>query len=154
MESEENQFDQFERKTLIRKKLIPIWIKVFSWLFLIMGFLAIVCIVFGIFGFTTDLSLYGFETKTPISLVGFFVTSLILYKGFVAYCLLFEKDNAVNYAKIDAVIGIVICFISMFVLPFVGENNIFEIRLEIFLLIPFYRKMDAIEYAWDNLEHQ
>jgi hypothetical protein len=153
-ENEISPFDKFEKRVVIRKQLLPIWIKIFCWIFLIMGGLAIVCLIFGAFGFNVDLSLYGFETNKPISMIGLFITSLLIYKGFVAYCLLFEKENAINLAKIDAVIGIVISFVAMFILPFIGDSSTFQIRLELLLLIPYYRKIDSIEYAWDNLEHQ
>ncbi|MNW14580.1 hypothetical protein D3C71_2128390 [compost metagenome] len=55
-------------------------------------------------------------------------------------------------AKIDAIVGIAICIASMFIIPFtIGDGHI-SLRLEILLLIPYYMKVNKIEYEWDNLE--
>jgi hypothetical protein len=81
-----------------------------------------------------------------------FIVAIMAFKGFAAYSLWFEKANAISIGKIDAVLGVVICIVSMFVLPFVTSDGHFSLRLEIILLIPYYRKLDKIEYEWDNLE--
>ena len=40
----------------------------------------------------------------------------------------------------------------MFIIPFTSESSHFDLRLEILLLIPYYLKLNKIEYEWDNLE--
>ncbi|MNG30988.1 hypothetical protein D3C84_1167200 [compost metagenome] len=59
-----------------------------------------------------------------------------------------------SITKIDAILGVVICIISMFIIPFISESESshFSIRLELALLIPYYLKLNKIEYEWDNLE--
>ena len=76
----------------------------------------------------------------------------MIFKGFAAYSLWFEKPNAISIGKIDAICGVVICIASMFVLPFMNNNSHFMFRLEILLLIPYYMRLNKIEYEWDNLE--
>jgi hypothetical protein len=143
-----SQFDQFEKKEVNRRALLPGWIKVFCWLFMIMGVTGIAAFLAGIFGFTASLSFYGFETNEPISLLGSFIIAIIVYKGFTAYSLWFEKDNAILLGKIDAIAGIVICFFSMVATPIFVENTGVTIRLELLLLLTYYYKLEQIKKAW------
>ena len=143
-----SQFDQFEKKEVNRRALLPVWIKVFCWLFMLAGVASIASFLIGVFGGTADLSLYGFETREPLSLTGSFILALILFKAFTAYSLWFEKDNAILLGKIDAIAGIVFCVVSMVVLPMLDENTGVTLRLELVLLIPYYYKLDNIKKAW------
>lgn len=149
----ENKFDEFDKPEIIRRKLSPWWIKVFCWLFMIMGICGLASIPFSFFTSNVNLSLYGFSSNTALSGVGIFIIAVIVFKSYAAYLLWFEKDNAISIGKIDAIIGIVICGVSMFVLPFLNDaDGHFQIRLEFILLIPYYLKLNKIEYEWDNLE--
>jgi len=143
-----SQFDQFEKKPVNRRALLPAWIKVFCWLFMLMGVAGIACLTIGIFGGTADLSLYGFETKEPLSLTGSLIIALMLFKAFTAYSLWFEKDNAIQLGKIDAIAGIVICVISMVAIPIFVKDAGVSIRLELLLLLPYYYKLENIKNAW------
>ncbi|MDB5013205.1 MAG: hypothetical protein JWQ25_1407 [Daejeonella sp.] len=42
----------------------------------------------------------------------------------------------------------------MVVLPFIGDNTTFSLRLEIALLIPYYLKLSKIEFEWTNFEKE
>lgn len=143
-----SQFEQFEKKGVNRRSLLPVWIKVFCWLFMIMGVAGIACLLIGIFGGTADLSLYGLETIEPLSLIGISIIVIMLFKSFTAYSLWFEKDNAILLGKIDAIAGIIICVISMVAIPIFVENAGVTLRLELVLLIPYYYKLDTIKNAW------
>lgn len=143
-----SQFDQFEKKEVNRRALLPSWIKVFCWLFMIFGVLSLGTLIFGFFGLPTNLSLYGFESKEPLSLMGLFIIAMMSFKAFTAYSLLFEKDNAILLGKIDAIAGIIICMISMVAIPIFVENAEVSIRLELLLLIPYYYKLENIKNAW------
>jgi hypothetical protein len=143
-----SQFNQFEKKEVNRRALLPSWIKVFCWLFMIMGVAGLGTFIFGIFGTTAELTLYGFETYEPLSLTGIFITAMILFKAFTAYSLWFEKDNAILLGKIDAIAGIIVCMISMVAIPIFVENAEVSIRLELLLLIPYYYKLENIKNAW------
>lgn len=148
----DSSFDHFDKTPIIRRELLPWWIKIFCWLFMIMSFCAIGAVVTNLFMPTVDLSLYGFSSNTAFSGIGIFIIVTILIKGFAAYSLWFEKDNAILVGKIDAIYGFLICLFSMFILPFFVESNHIQIRLEIILIILFYIKLNKIEYEWDNLE--
>lgn len=151
-QSLENQFNEFDKPLIIRRKLLPWWIKIFCWIFMIMGVCSIGALIGSAFTENINLSFYGFSSNTAYSGIGFFIVAIIIFKGFTAYSLWFEKDNAITIAKIDAILGIVICIAAMFAIPFISENSNFDIRLELALLIPYYLKLNKIEYEWDNQE--
>lgn len=148
----QSQFDEFDKPEVIRRKLLPWWIKTFCWIFMFMAVCGLGTIIASAFSTNVHLSLYGFETNTAYSLVGVLIILVITLKGYAGYLLWFEKANAISIAKIDAIVGVVICLVSMFILPFTAENGHFSLRLEILLLIPYYIKINKIEYQWDNLE--
>jgi len=148
----ESNFNEFDKPLIIRRKLLPWWIKTFCWIFMIMGVCGIASLIGNLFIENIDLSIYGFSSNTAYSVIGFFIIAIMIFKGLTAYLLWFEKENAILIGKIDAILGIVICIVSMFAIPFISENSHFNFRLEILLLIPYYLKLNKIEYEWDNLE--
>jgi Zn-dependent protease with chaperone function len=147
-----SNFDEFEKSTVIRRKLLPWWIKTFCWIFMILAVCGLASLIGNAFTDNVELSFYGFSSNTAYSGIGIFIIAVMALKGFAAYSLWFEKDNAISIAKIDAIVGVVICLASMFILPFTKEDGHFPLRLEILLLIPYYIKVNKIEYAWDNRE--
>ncbi|MFD1605829.1 hypothetical protein ACFSJW_04435 [Flavobacterium artemisiae] len=148
----ESKFDEFDKPEIVRRKLLPWWIKVFCWIFMILSVFAIGTLITNLFVDNVNLSIYGFSTNNAYSGVGFFIIAIMLLKGFAAFSLWFERPNAIMIAKIDAIVGVAICIASMFILPFTTANGHFSLRLEIILLIPYYLKVNNIEYEWDNLE--
>ncbi len=63
--------------TVRRRKILPWWIKVFAWIFMAFGVLCLVGFILGILGFQFQLSIYGFETNQPLSIVGVGITNII-----------------------------------------------------------------------------
>lgn len=147
---EENSFEEFEKVKKRRRKLLPWWIKVFCWIFMLFGFMSFVCLILGFTNIKPALAFYGFESNEPFSLNGLIVISLGLLKGFTAFSLWFEKDIAIKIGKIDAIIGIVLCGVSMFILPLFQDIFYLVIRLEIILLIPFLIKLSKIQKEWEG----
>jgi hypothetical protein len=147
----ENTFEEFEKTKKRRRKLLPWWIKVFCWIFMLFGVLSFVCLILGFTNIKPGLAFYGFETNEPFSLYGLIVISIGLLKGFTAFSLWFEKDFAIKIGKIDAIIGIVLCGISMLVLPFFQEKSNVTIRLELALLIPYLIKLNKIQKEWEGI---
>lgn len=148
----ESHFDEFDKQPIIRRQLLPWWIKTFCWIFMILTFCSICAVIANIFIPNINISLYGFSSDTAFSGTGIFIIAVMLLKGFAAYSLWFEKPNAISIGKMDAVCGVGICIISMFVLPFTAKDGHFSLRIEILLLIPYYMRLNKIEYEWDNLE--
>lgn len=137
---------EFEKPQLRRRDLLPTWIKVFIWIFMIMGAILPFGILSGIFGWPFNISLYGFSTMFPFSIIGISLTALFTLKGAVAFGLWTEKKWAVDMAMIDAILGIVICILGMFIIPTSTGNVV--IRLELILLIPYFLKMKKIKLEW------
>ena len=131
-----------------RRNLLPLWIKIFIWLCLVVGVVTPLAYLIGIISGQGRYALYGLESNDPYSMVALSISALFAFKGVVAYGLWFEKDWAVKYAQIDAIIGIIICFLSMVILPFVTDFVQFGIRFEFILLIPYYLKMIRIQKEW------
>jgi uncharacterized BrkB/YihY/UPF0761 family membrane protein len=146
----ENSFDEFETNKR-RRKLLPWWIKVFCWIFMIFGLLAFVCLLLGFTNIKPSLAFYGFETNEPFSVIGMLVITVGILKGITAFSLWFEKNFAIKLGKIDAIVGIIICVISMLILPYLNDGFNFQIRLELALLIPFLLKLNKIEKEWERI---
>lgn len=138
------QAGELNLETLIkyerRRSLLPVWIKVFIWFFIITGAFALVGIVAAIFGLNFQLALFGLESNDPLSIIGLIVSFLFILKGFAALSLWTEQDWAIQLALVDAIIGILVCCIVMLVLPFLLPDLGFKssLRLELALLIPYF----------------
>lgn len=148
---EQSAFEEFDVKSnfVRRRSLLPVWIKIFTWFFLIGGAIAVLILIFGSFLTNISLSLYGLETTEPYSLTGIFISSLFVFKGIVSYGLWFEEDWAIKVAKIDAILGFIICGIVMIVLPFFTKH--FMLRFELAVLIPYFLKLKKIEQNWKRI---
>jgi hypothetical protein len=135
---------------ITRRSLLPIWIKVFIWIFMIIGALAPLGFVAGLFGANMEESLYGLESHEPLSGVGILIILLIIIKGIVAYSLWTEKDWAINLGIADAIIGIGICTYLMVIAPFVNNQSgfVMNFRLELVALIPYLIKLQKIKTQW------
>lgn len=133
-----------------RRSLLPTWIKVFIWIFMIMGALVPIVFIIDLFSGTAQLSLYGLETNSPFSPLGLFLAFLFILKGFAALSLWTEKDWAINLAVADAFLGIIVCCGVMFIVPMLMSNSGFKLnfRLELALLIPYLLKLQKIKPSW------
>lgn len=148
MEQEELLLESLEKETLIkRKKLLPLWIKIFIWIFIVFGVLGVLGFIAAIFSAKFEAALYGIETNDPSSAAGMLVCFLFVFKGVVAWGLWTEKRWAVDAAVADAILGIVVCATASF-LPFNHQEPRFSFRLELVLLIPYLIKMLNIRSRW------
>jgi hypothetical protein len=132
-----------------RKKLLPWWMKVFSWIFLLFGVIAPITLVAGIAGYKIDLSIYGLATNEPLSLIGILIIFIFALKGIVSLGLLQQKDWAVKLGIVDAVLGTAICVFLMSYSLYNSEIR-FSFRLELVLLTPYFIKLLKIKFPWDS----
>ncbi len=135
-----------------RRKLLPWWIKVFTWIFLVMGAMVPVVFVLGLTGQPIQLAFYGFETLDAASIIGIGLMLVFLLKGITAFGLWTEKDWAIQLGVFDAIIGIAVCIFSMFINPIIDADPGFNItfRLELVVLIPYLFKLRKIKPEWDK----
>ena len=139
---------EFEIIPVKRRELLPRWIKVFCWIFMFTGAVAVFCLIIGLLGYPASLAMYGFETNAPLSLIGLLIIAVDIFKGITAIALWFEKDYAITLGKLDAIVGIGLCVMSM-VLPLFIENfHSSVIRLELVFLIPYLIKLNKMEAQW------
>lgn len=133
-----------------KRNLLPLWMKVFIWIFMVMGAMAPVCFLAGVWGAKFQVSLYGLESGDPFSPAGAFVLLLFFFKGIVAYGLWTEKRWAVNLGIMDAIVGIAVCTYLMVVLPFLQQEAgfVMNFRLELLALVPYLIKLRKIKPLW------
>lgn len=143
--------DEFLESAIKRRKdLLPWWIKIFSWLFLILGGGALAGLIPAILGYTYELAIYGLETNKPLSLEGFFILLLLIFKSVVSWALIQEKKLAITLAIVDAIMGIIFCLLVGIYPVFNPASRNYSIRLELIFLIPYLIKMIQIKNAWQK----
>jgi len=150
MRGEEILDDELLPEGLRRRKLLPTWIKIFLWIFMVFGIVAPIGLVLGFLGVDFNIALYGLETTKALSAVGLTIITLLAVKGAVSFGLWTEKDWAVKLAIADAVVGIVLCVLVMLVPLFLADNAGFNFRLELIVLILYLFKMQKIKTDWEN----
>ena len=151
---QENQTDLLtdelvQENGIPRKRMLPLWIKIFTWIFLIISAFAPIVFVIGLMGFNAQLALYGLETNEPLSLTGIIITALFIIKGITAFGLLKEKDWAIKIGIVDAILGIVICTLVM-LYPIINSDFKFSLRLELVALIPYLLTLLKIKTQWET----
>jgi glucan phosphoethanolaminetransferase (alkaline phosphatase superfamily) len=129
-----------------RRNMLPWWVIGSIWLFLVFSAVMPVAIVFGLLGYNFEISLLGLTTHDPFSIAGIVLMLLFAFKGIIAFGLWTEKKWAVGVAKIDAIISIVICCSVMAYSMFALHQ--FSLRLELIVLVPYFYKMNSIQYDW------
>lgn len=132
-----------------RRELLPWWIKLFI-AFLAFAIVSnIVAIGFYLKGMKPNLVVFGFNADNHYPYCLLFV-SFIFFMNFISAVLLwFEKDNAIKFALINSILGIVLCIVS-FVMDLLNGHFIF--RFEIIALILFVYYMKKIENEWNSLK--
>lgn len=133
-----------------RRNLLPKWIKVFIWIFMIFGGMSVLVLFLGLFVDKMYMSFLGLETNYSFSLIGVIISALYLFKGTVAFGLWTEKDWAVNLALVDAYVSIAVCMSTMLILPMFFEDYGWDytLRLELVAIIPYLLKMKNIQQDW------
>lgn len=138
--------------TIKRSKLLPWWIKVFMWIFLVFGLLVPICIVAAVLDMRFEMAIYGLETNEPLSITGLLLIAIFLLKGVVSFGLLKEKGWAIKLGIIDSIVGIIICVLLSYVFPFI-YSEVFKfslIKVELIFLIPYLIKLRKIKDEWER----
>ena len=136
-------------RSVKRRKLITIWIKIFIWIFIIVACFTPLIMITSLMRYRPLLALYGLETNDAFSITGAIICSLFLFKGMTAFALWSEKSYAIKLGIIDAVIGIMICCTVMFAPAFSGAF-ISNYRLELVALIPYLIWLLRTQAEWEQ----
>ncbi len=131
-----------------RRKLLPLFMKIFSWIFAVYGCFIPVAIVAGLMMHNFRMSIYGLEANTIYSVTGAIIAIIFLLKFFVAVGLLRRQDWAVKLGIADAVLGIAVCMAVMLYL--IVTVHSFSFKLELAALIPYLVSLLKIRDEWAN----
>ena len=134
-----------------RWKILPWWIKAFTWLFLIIGALSPFILIAGLFGTEVSLSLYGLESTGPLSITGLCLIVLYMFKGIAAYGLWAEKNWGITVAEADGLLGIAVCIAALFINPHSGGGYsiLFYFRLDLIILAIYLTRLYRLQDRWN-----
>lgn len=135
-----------------RTQLLPWWIRCLNWVFLLAGIAAPVTFALGLAGYYYNIRLYGLTTNEPLSVTAIGLLVINMLNGITAYGLLTERDWAVNFGIVNALLGIALCVYASanpgdYPVPGV-TFSLSNIRLELVVLILFLVKLLLIRHAW------
>lgn len=133
--------------TQSRRSLLPLWIKIFIWIFMILGVLVPLGYIFSLSGAGFNVAIYGYESSDPLSWQAILISATMLGNGIVAYLLYTQHRNAVAIALPVAYFNIALCVISMVLTMAQGSISL---RLELIPLFFYIIKLKGIEYDWET----
>ena len=134
-----------------RRNMLSLWIKMFVWVFMLLGSAFIFCLIFDLFGIPAGVGLYGIQTCRPLSILGLAIVCTGVLKATAAFGLWNGKRWAIKLAINDAVLGLIICFFTMLWALSKPDSGITAFRLEVFFLVPYLLKMISIKDNWERV---
>ena len=148
MNSVVNEQDTTSAKLQARKAQVPLWIKIFGWLFIVMAALAPLFYLSALmFGFSAPYTMFGLEyegnAKAFMPLV---ISTLIVINGVCAYGLLFAKDWGLTACIVFGYIGLLLNIATM--LLDMMFNSSMMIRLDLIIQIPYLIKLHRLKAHW------
>lgn len=131
-------------EVLSRKGMVPLWIKIFGWIFIALAVLSIPIMVWAVAaGQPVSFQLFGLNYAGPALKPGAFaMVALNLFMGITAYGLIFRKDWGVVGAMSNGYVGLAICVITMIIS---GGTNI---RVEPIIQLFYLRRLQKIQGQW------
>lgn len=148
MPEENDILNDFYKPVIFYRNLLPWWMKIFVWLFIVFAVAVPIAIFLKGLGYRFSISLYGLETSDLFSVTGISLIAIFLFKGIVSFMLWTGKRMAVYFGIADALLGIMICSIVMF--GFLNNKSEVSFRLELLLLLPYLIKLIKIKQLWIN----
>lgn len=148
METVTNAQETSDNKSQARKALIPLWIKIFGWLFIVMGaFVPFLYVGSLIFGFSSSYTMFGLEYEgNAKALMPLIISTVILINGLCAYGLIFGKDWGLSACIVFGYIGLALTLGTM--LFEVIFNDSMMVRLDPILQIPYLFKLHKLKAHW------
>ncbi len=127
-----------------RKARVPLWIKIFGWIFIVMSVAVPILMIFSsVTGQPGNFYIFGLSyTGSAFHPMALLICTIILFLGVSAFGLLFGKSWGVNACLANGYIGILICVAVMF---YTGFSSI---RLEPLIQIFYLVKLHKIRKAW------
>ncbi len=132
----------------IRKKLIPIWIKVFGGIFIVMGVaVPILPIVTPLLGQPATYEMFGLRyVGSPFHPMALLISAIILSLSVSAYGLLFGKRWGLKACLATGYGGLIICLGTM--AYSLAALSVLTLRLELIAQIPYLLKLHKVRPLW------
>jgi hypothetical protein len=130
-----------------RRMLLPLWVKIFIWIFIVLGAITPIGYILGSMGANFHFSIFGLDSNEPFSIQGMILFCLFVYNGIVAYMLWTEKKLAVAMALVAAYLNGLVCVGTMAMALTNGNINL---RLELIPIFFFIKKLRSIRDIWQT----
>jgi hypothetical protein len=133
-----------------RKKLVPLWIKIFGWFFIIMGIaVPLLFIVIIFINQPVTFEIFGLQHEgSPFDPMALLISAIIISLAVSAYGLLFGKTWGLTLCLITGYGGLIICLGTM--IYSLIALSILTIRLELIAQIPYLLKLHKIKPFWNS----
>ena len=130
-----------------RKQLVPLWIKIFGWIFIVMGaVMPLLAIVAAVTGQPVSLELFGIQYRgSPWHPMALLMAGLFLSLAVAAYGLLFGKPWGVDACMVTGFGGVAICLGTTVYSLFQGSLNL---RLELLVQVLYLMRLGKIKPLW------
>lgn len=135
----------FSADTISRRKaLIPNWMKVIGWLFIVLGTVTPLFHVYVMLtGGIGTYMMFGWSYQgPPLAWMAMFISALIVINACCAYGLLFAKDWGLTACIVFGYVGLILAIMSMFFAEGV------KIALEPLVQIPYLIRLHQIKAQW------
>lgn len=134
-----------------RRALVPLWIKIFGWLFMAMGLaVPVLDVVVTILGQPASYALFGLQHHgSPFHPVALVISAITLSLAVSAYGLLFGRAWGLNACLVTGYGGAAICIATM-VYSLFSENSL-TIRLELLVHLPYLMRLHKIKPLWSGV---
>ena len=131
-----------------RKRLVPTWIKVFGWLFIIMGIsIPVLPFVTMSQGIPASYTIFGLSfVGSPFHPMALLIQAILLALAASAYGLLFGRAWGLKACLATGYLGVVLCVLTTLYSIFVVGS--FTLRLELLIQIPYLMRLHDMRPHW------
>lgn len=132
-----------------RRKLVPLWIKIFGWIFMVMGaVIPLLAVVAVAMGQPASYEIFGLQYRgSPFHPMALIICAIILSLAVSAYGLLFGKPWGLSACLVTGYAGVAICLGTMVYTLTQGK---FTLRLELLVHAPYLIKLHKIKPLWPS----
>jgi uncharacterized membrane protein len=132
---------------ITRKRLVPLWIKIFGWIFMLMGVaVPIIAIAATVMGEPASYEIFGLQYRgTPFHPMALLISTIIWSLAVSAYGLLFGKSWGLQACLVTGYMGVAICIGTT---VYAITQGSLMLRLELLLQIPYLIKLHKIQSQW------
>jgi len=131
-----------------RKMLVPLWIKIFGWIFMVLGIASFVLpMAAPVLDKPAAYEIFGLHHQgAPFDPMALAISAIILSLAASAYGLLFGKSWGLAACMVTGYGGVAICLGTM--AHSVASQGTLTIRLELLLQVPYLVKLHKIKPLW------